>query len=173
MYKRRHLFTHIKFYVLNKCSGELTHMLQQAQAVVTGTANIVDMWRNQVMSAVVWTPALHKAIFLVLLKNKIIDWKINIRKSIAEVLEILGCYADLTNGLCADVSARPVGPIFRNQYIILLLHFGLWKWERHVVPELPIGIVLDRRPQIHSGESLKCPTEGSPFLHIFQKQVIR
>ena len=42
-----------------------------------------------------------------------------------------------------------------------------------VVPELPIGIVLDQRPQLHSKESLKCPTEDSFFLHIFQKHVIR
>jgi len=54
--------SHIQFYVLNKRSGELVQMLWQAQAVLIGTANSVGMWRNQVMSAVVRTPALHKVI---------------------------------------------------------------------------------------------------------------
>jgi hypothetical protein len=62
MYERRHLLTYTKFYVLNKRSGELIQMLWQAQAVLNGTANIVGMWRKQVMSAVVGTPVLHKVI---------------------------------------------------------------------------------------------------------------
>ena len=43
MYERRHSFTHIKFCFLNKRSGELIWMLWQAQAVLTGTTNIVGM----------------------------------------------------------------------------------------------------------------------------------
>jgi len=41
MYERRNLFTHIKFYVLNKRSGQLIQMLWQAQAMLNGTATIV------------------------------------------------------------------------------------------------------------------------------------
>ena len=41
IYERRHLFTHKKFHVLNKRSGELVQNLWPAQAVLTGTANIV------------------------------------------------------------------------------------------------------------------------------------
>jgi len=43
IFERRHLFPHIKFYVLNKRSGELVQMLWQAQVVLTGTANSVGM----------------------------------------------------------------------------------------------------------------------------------